>query len=237
MGADLSRYVEHLPAIFQEDEFLGRFLLAFERVLTGLPRPDAPNLPSVPAGIEQILDGIETFFDPTETPPDFLPWLAGWVATSLREDWDTATRRRFIANIVPLYRRRGTKRALQKLLQLYLNPNADPQGDADQDVEVLEDVPASEQPPPPLPPRHFPPRYFQVRFTVPRQDPALLSRLAVIATYIIDREKPAHTYYGLRISYPSLQIADPPRYDLGGEPVAGVFVGRNTVLGSTVFKT
>lgn len=220
MGTDLSRYVEHLPAIFQEDELAGRFLLAFERILTGLPGPDAPDLPPVPSGIEQILDQIETFFDPEQTPPDFLPWLAGWVATSLREDWDTATRRRFISNIVPLYRRRGTRRAIQKMLQLYLNPNADPQSDDDQGVEVIENDPA------------FPPRYFQVRFTVPVRDPALLSRMAVIATYIIDREKPAHTFYGLRLGYPALQIADPPTYDPNGEPAAGVFVGRNTVLGS-----
>lgn len=228
MGADLSHYLEHLPAIFQDDEFLGKFLLAFERILTGLPRPDAPGLPPVPDGIEQILDKIETYFDPDRTPAEFLPWLAGWVATSLREDWPPATRRRFIGNVVPLYPRRGTKRALQKLLQLYLNPDADPKRDADQDVEVLEDAPA-DQP-------AFPPRYFQVRFTVPKQDPALLSRLAAIATDIIDREKPAHTFYGLCIGYPSLQIADPPSYE-GGEPVTGVFVGLNTVLGTTVFKT
>lgn len=224
MGIDVSRYLEHLPAIFQEDPLTGQFLLAFERILTGLPDADAPDLPPVPSGIEQIVDRIEEFFDPEQAPPDFLPWLAGWVATSLREDWDTATRRRFIANIVPLYRRRGTRRAIQKMLQLYLNPNADPEGDADQDVEVLEDAPAGEP--------AFPPRYFQVRFSVPKRDPALLSRMAVIGTYIIDREKPAHTFYGLRLGYPALQIADPPTYDPSGEPATGVFVGRNTVIGS-----
>jgi len=230
VAVDLSRYLGHLPAIFQEDEFTGRFLLAFERILTGLPRPDTPDLPSVPVGIEQILDGIETFFDPEQTPPDFLPWLAGWVATSLREDWDTATRRRFIANIVPLYRRRGTPRALRKLLQLYLNPDADPQRDLDQNIEVIEEAPPPGQP-------VFPPRYFQVRFSVPRQDPALLARLTVIAIYIIDREKPAHTFYGLQLRYPSLQIADPPAYDPSGEPLTGVFVGHNTILGSIASTT
>jgi phage tail-like protein len=224
MGTDLSRYLEHLPAIFQEDPLAGRFLLAFERILTGLPTADALDLPPVPPGIEQIIDQIEEFFDPAKAPPGFLPWLAGWIATSLREDWDTATRRRFIANIVPLYRRRGTRRAIQKILQLYLSPNADPQGDGDQDVEVLEANPEGEP--------AFPPRYFQVRFSVPKRDPALLSRMAVIAIYIIDREKPAHTFYGLRLGYPAMQIADPPTYDPTGAPVAGVFVGHNTVLGS-----
>ena len=125
-AGDLSRYLDHLPAVFQEDEFVGRFLLAFERVLTGLPRPDAPNLPPVPPGLEQIIDGIEGFFDPARTPPDFLPWLAGWVATSLREDWDEVTRRGFLANIVSLYRRRGTAKGLQMVLQLYLDLTTDP---------------------------------------------------------------------------------------------------------------
>jgi phage tail-like protein len=227
MAADLSRYLEHLPAFFQEDPFLGRFLLAFERILSGLPAADPPNLPSVPIGLEQLLDRIHTYFDPLDrdgsgksAPPDFLPWLATWVATSLREDWSDDTRRRFIANIVPLYRQRGTKAALQSLLKLYTGV----------DVEVLEDPKEPGAAP-------FPPRYFQVRFTVTERDPSLLSRKAVIATDIIDREKPAHTFYGLRISYPSLEIASPPDYDAGGRPINGVFVGVNTVLGGAVFKS
>jgi phage tail-like protein len=227
MAEDLSRYMQHLPALFQEDPFLGRFLLAFERVLSGLPSADPPNFPSVPLGLEQVLDRIHTYFDPAGpgggstdyAPDDFLPWLAGWVATSLREDWDTDTRRRFIANIVPLYRRRGTKTALQQLLQLYT-------GGA---VEVLEDPKPGEAP--------FPLRYFQVRFTVTERDPSLLSRKAAIAIALIDREKPAHTFYGLKISFPSLQIADPPTYDAAGNPQSGVFVGVNTTLGGAVVTT
>lgn len=220
---DVSRYVEHLPAAFQDSAFLGRFLLAFERILTGLPRNDAADLPPVPPGIEQILDRIESFFDPATAPPDFLPWLAGWVATSLREDWDEATRRRFLINLIPLYRRRGTRQALQKLLQLYLNPTADPARDAAQDVQI--DEPDA------------PPRYFLVSFTVVERDPAVLARTAAIAIDIIDREKPAHTFYGLRISYPSLQIADPPSYDADHKPTSGVFINVNTVLGGNVLKT
>ncbi|NTW03559.1 MAG: hypothetical protein HGA19_20180, partial [Oscillochloris sp.] len=53
----ISSYLSYLPAIFQQDveagqpNLLGRFLLAFEHVLTGLDERDAP-------GIEEILDGI-----------------------------------------------------------------------------------------------------------------------------------------------------------------------------------
>jgi phage tail-like protein len=228
MAEDVSRYLAHVPAAFADTPFLGRFLLAFERVLSGLPTADPPDLPSAAPGLETLLDKIETFFDPMQTPAAFLPWLAGWVATSLREDWDAATRRRFLANVVPLYRRRGTAYALQQLLQIYLNPNADPQRDTDESVQVLEALPPGETGAP------FPPRYFQVRFTVVERDPFLLARRAAIATSIIDREKPAHTYYGLQISYPSLEIADPPSFQ-NGKPIRGVFVGVNTVLGGAFY--
>ncbi|MBX3158039.1 MAG: phage tail protein I [Deltaproteobacteria bacterium] len=217
----MSSYLEHLPAAFAEDPFLARFLLAFERILTGLPQPDAASLPTIPAGLEQVIDRIETFFDPEDTPAEFLPWLAGWVATSLREDWDAATRRRFIANIVPLYRRRGTKHGLQKLLQLYLNPDALPETDLDLDVQITE---PDDQP-----------HYFNVNFTV--RDKSDLNRKAAIAMDLIDREKPAHTFYGLNISYPSLQITDAPKKGENGEYISGVFVGVNTILGTGVLKT
>lgn len=231
MAAGMSRYLAHLPALFQDDGFAGTFLLAFERVLTGLASPDPPNLPRVPPGLEQILDTIERYFDPAFAPDEFLPWLAGWVATSLREDWDAATRRVFIAHIVPLYRRRGTAKALQLLLQIYLNPTGDPLRGAS--VEVLE----APKPTDPTYPTPYPPRYFQVRFTVVERDPAILARRASIATEIIDREKPAHTYYGLFIGSPSLQIANPPAFDSAHNPITGVFVGVNTLLGTIGFTS
>jgi hypothetical protein len=109
-------------------------------------------------------------------------------------------------------------------LQLYLDPKSNPLTTDTQAVQIIED-PA------------FPPRYFQVRFTVAEHDPHLLARRAAIATYIIDREKPAHTYYGLRIAFPSLEISVPPSFK-DGKPdyVRGVFVGVNTTLGGSVFK-
>ena len=48
-----------------------------------------------------------------------MPWLAGWVALGLRADWTEAQKRDFLANIVPLYRRRGTKENLAELLRIY----------------------------------------------------------------------------------------------------------------------
>src|SRR5205814_3008837 len=109
---------------FQGDERLGRFLLAFERILTGLGAPDPATVSEIPPGIEQILDRIYTYFDPVGTiagraPDEFLPWLASWVATSLRDDWDSQTRRNFIRNMASLYQKRGTRDGLVAMLELY----------------------------------------------------------------------------------------------------------------------
>ena len=43
------RYIEHLPAIYQQDEFVGRFLRIFEDVLSP---------------VEQVLENIHLYFEP-----------------------------------------------------------------------------------------------------------------------------------------------------------------------------
>ena len=58
-----SSYLQNLPAIFSEDPFLGRFLLAFEQVLTGLPGL-AGRDPEPPLGLEEIIAAIAMLFDP-----------------------------------------------------------------------------------------------------------------------------------------------------------------------------
>ena len=70
-GSFSSNYLQYLPAIFSEDPFLARFLLAFEKILTGLQGSE--NEPE--RGLEQIIADIPTLFDPDETPEEFLDWL------------------------------------------------------------------------------------------------------------------------------------------------------------------
>src|SRR5262249_40193319 len=130
----VSSYLTHLPALFQEDPFVGRFLLAFERILSGLKPPDSdePRLATggetseQPLGLEEIVDKISTYFVPgpqlapaERAPAGFLPWLASWVALSVREDWEEEEKRRFISRIVSLYRHRGTKYGLEQILETY----------------------------------------------------------------------------------------------------------------------
>ncbi|MFK0735478.1 MAG: phage tail protein [Gloeotrichia echinulata GP01] len=112
--------IDYLPAIYQEDPFVGQFLLAFQKVLLGVDdtvpilKDDIKFQP-----LEQAIASIATLFDPKSTPKEFLNWLAGWVALSLRDDWEQEAQRRFISRIVSLYKQRGTKAGMTEMLKTY----------------------------------------------------------------------------------------------------------------------
>ncbi|WP_448573737.1 phage tail protein I [Trichothermofontia sp.] len=215
----VSSYSQYLPAILQSDPFISRWLLAFERCLSDL----SPGEPGDPLpeqlGFEMLLDRIHTYFQavpsPQEarvTPSEFLPWLASWVALSLREDWPDDLKRRFISQMVPLYRLRGTKAGIKRLLELYTG----------EEVTIYELA--------------DPPHYFQVEMTlsVNPSDRERLRRQQQIARAILDQEKPAHTFYYLQVLTPSLQIRnDPVDPDNPEGPPVGIWVGVNTLLGTS----
>ena len=196
----ISTYQQYLPAILQGDQFLGQFLLAFEKILsvnnaTSIQAPIIPGDEQKPPGLEEILDNIHLYFNPQETPEQFLPWLAGWVALSLRDDWKPEIKKAFIQQIVGLYRKRGTKQGLQEILVLYLESSG-----FGKKVEVFDSF------------DNFP-NYFQVQLTLNDCDLKKYWRQAKIAQAIIDREKPAQTFYPLKILVPTMRI--PP---IGGVP-------------------
>jgi phage tail-like protein len=179
-----SSYLQNLPAIFsEEDPFLGRFLLAFEQVLTGLPGVEEGRDLPPSHGLEEIIATMATLFDPKETREEFLPWLASWVALGLRADWTPDQKRNFLANVVPLYRRRGTKENLRELLRIYTG--LDP---------VITGVVETD------------PHFFRVSVTISNPDAATLQRQFQIATALIDLQKPAHTDYELEILHETMQI-------------------------------
>ena len=86
-----SSLLRHLPALYADDPYLGRFLLAFEKLLLG--RDD--GLAFTHAGLEQTIDRLAGFIDPETAPADFLPWLSSWTAFMLRADLDEARQRSF----------------------------------------------------------------------------------------------------------------------------------------------
>jgi phage tail-like protein len=196
-----SSYLDYLPAIFRQEPFLGRFLRAFETVLsgTGAEQP----------GLETTIGHLADYLDPMTTTAEFLPWLAGWVTLSLRADWDEATRKSFIQQIVPLYRLRGTKAGLERMLELYTGQLPYVDDDFEQ-------------------PSHF----FQVQLKLTEADPELLQRKQQIARAIIDQEKPAHTFYALQVAVPTMRLVSRTLHQETNAPL--LILGENTLLGTTI---
>lgn len=219
----VSGYLAHLPAILHQGSFMGRFLLAFEAILSGGVKPPDGYSEELPLGLEAVLNDIASYFTPEETPEDFLPWLSQWVARSISDDWSTATTRTMLSQAVALYKTRGTRQGIQDVLNVCLG-TASTEGGATV-TEVNDDAR---------------PHFFEVTLVVTERNPSELAKKARLVRAIVDQEKPAHTYYSLTIQYPGLRINNDP----AGNPDAGpgVIVGETTVLGtmtasSTELKT
>jgi phage tail-like protein len=203
----VSALLDDLPGVFQEDRepgrpnFLGRFLLAFEKLLLGLGDPDEP-------GLEEIVAKIYRYFEPGEhlpegerAPDDFLPWLAGWLALTLREGWGTERQRDLIARASELYRLRGTKRGVEEFVQIYtllgvtieeLNTpfQIGVHSTVGKDTYLGGGAPF----------------FFRVRVVSPSSTPAELKRTRDEARAIVELQKPAHTYFTLTVESPVFQV-------------------------------
>jgi phage tail-like protein len=162
------RLLTYLPAIYRDDPFVGRYLWAFEQLLVD---------------IEQRIDGVARYFDPLQTPPEFLSWLSSWTAFTLRSDLDVDQQRKFLAKTVSLYRRRGTKDNLQLLLSTFTIGVAQ--------VEESTDAASVHK--------------FKVTLNLP-SNAAVVQRQRAIAQALIDLEKPAHTIGELFLEFNTMQI-------------------------------
>ena len=163
-------YLDHLPAVFREDPFVGDLLNAVQSVFDDLAAK---------------VDDIVRYLDPMTTDVEFLPWLSSWVALTLRADWSEETPRSFLQQIVPLYRDRGTRTGLQRMLTLT--------GSTGRSRRRLR--PAST----------LLPGASDAAGVRPPAAPAD----AADRPAIIDQEKPAHTFYGLQLAVPTMRLVSP----------------------------
>lgn len=92
-----------LPAVLQEDDFLTRFVQAFDDGL---------------APILSTLDNLQVYVSPGLAPSDFLQMLADWLGLDSDGRWTIAQRRQLVAQAIDLHRRRGTSSGLRDLLKL-----------------------------------------------------------------------------------------------------------------------
>lgn len=96
-------YLRYLPSLYQQDDFVGRFLMLVE---------------SFWKPIEQRIEQLPFYFDPKTAPSDMLPWLASWLGLVLDETMSEKERRALIPQALSLYRRRGTRRGMVEHLEL-----------------------------------------------------------------------------------------------------------------------
>ncbi|HEX8560700.1 MAG TPA: phage tail protein [Pyrinomonadaceae bacterium] len=174
------RMLQLLPGIYQENDFVRDFLRAFEKILLG--RADGPD---IGRGLEETIAGLADYFDPQKAPKEFLPWLADWTALSLRADLSDQQQRDFLANVIQLYRYRGTRENLRRLLAIFTGG-----------LPKVTEYPNR-------------PHYFYAVVSLPpdvQGKPAVIARLKEIAYALTDLEKPAHTDYDLDFDFPSMQV-------------------------------
>ena len=99
----LSSYLQDLPVLFQDSDFLGRYLLILE---------------SIWEPIEQRQDHIDLYFDARTSPPSFLHWLATWLDPALETNWPEERLRHIVSRAMDLYRWRGTRFGLAQMIEL-----------------------------------------------------------------------------------------------------------------------
>jgi len=94
---------QRMPAVYQEDDFLQRFVRAFDDAL---------------APIFLSLDGLASYVDPALAPPDFLDWLAEWVGIEVDDTWSVERRREIVAGAAAIHRVRGTPAGIVDAVRL-----------------------------------------------------------------------------------------------------------------------
>lgn len=220
-----SSYINYLPAIYQDpdfigqENFLGEFLKIFEKLLSGRDDPlseqDFESLRAI-RGIEQILDDIHDHFDLLYAPEEFIRWLSGWIAFINNEDWPEEKRRRLRAEIISLYRVRGTLDSLVRYLEIYTTPSES----ATVEISEVASLIIGDGVEAPLLQVGLNtrvgstyPYYFEVDIIIPNPADFIspdfdFKEREVLA--IIDQEKPAYTYYDLRLQVGAMQISTSP---------------------------
>lgn len=99
-----SRYLNYLPAVYQEVDVIGRLLKLFEQAFD----------PAI-----QTLQLLWAYLDPLTAPETLLPFLAYWVGWPSDIPWSLEQQRRLIRRALEIYRWRGTRRGLRLYLHLY----------------------------------------------------------------------------------------------------------------------
>jgi len=103
LSREASLWLQYLPPIYAESDFLGRYLLIFEDLL---------------GPVQQIIAHWDLFLNPDTAPEAFLPWLNDWMAHLVDEHWSPATQRELLRKASWLHQARGTAQGMITCLQI-----------------------------------------------------------------------------------------------------------------------
>jgi phage tail-like protein len=181
-----ANYLDFLPEIYQQSDFLSRFLTIFEQAFD-------PTM--------QTLDGFWAYLNPLTAPKALLPFLAEWVAWPMNPRWTVTQQRRLIRHAVEIYQWRGTHRGLQFALSLVSGlPQDDRYIEIVEDHQtdfVLGDITLADAP------SLGGGRPFHFTVTLRPATPEQAERLdEAIIRAVIEQEKPAFCTYDLAIATP-----------------------------------
>jgi phage tail-like protein len=111
-----SNWLQYLPAIFSDDEFMGRYLLIFESIMSPLV---------------WMIDNFDLYLAPETAPQAWLQWMANWFDLLLLPELPIDRQREIMRQAGWLFLRRGTPSGLHRLLELYFGVTP----------EIIEDEP------------------------------------------------------------------------------------------------
>lgn len=100
--------ISYLPAVYQEDagsrDFLERYLSLFSTLYDS---------------VEEQIDGMARHLDRERAGGAQLRWLASWLGLDVDDNWTDEWVRRLIRAAPELYRYRGTKRGIEKAVEIF----------------------------------------------------------------------------------------------------------------------
>ncbi len=102
-------WLGRLPAVFSGDPAGAGFLFRY----LSLPDGELADLDARAAARDLLLE-------PFGTPAEALSWIASLFGLALDERWSEGARRQLLAEVICLWRRRGTLGALTRMLEIYL---------------------------------------------------------------------------------------------------------------------
>jgi phage tail-like protein len=176
-------FLEYLPSLYRDDKNMEQFLHIFEDILNP---------------IENTIDNLDLYFDPSLTTEPVLSWLASWLGLVLDENIPLKNRRELVGSAAELYRWRGTKRGLSEFLRIYTGNTPEISEsvsgmclDRDNRLGINTKLGSSGT--------GF---QFSVSLKLDDNSPISLDTLKSI----IDSEKPAHAVYTLQITQNNIQL-------------------------------